>query len=67
MTEDERLNHVYLGDGVYMELTPRDIILRTGDHRDVFCDNKIHLDQTAVTRLLDFLKSADVITWRYKL
>ena len=66
MTEDERLNHVYLGDGVYLQLTPNDIILRTGDHRDAFCDNKIHLDEVAINRLIEFLRSAHIIKWRDK-
>lgn len=44
MTPEERANHCYLGDGVYLEYTPSHIILRAGDHRDTHCDNKIYLE-----------------------
>lgn len=44
MTEEERQNHSYLGDGVYAEWDGEYIILRTGDHRDGYCDNKIYLE-----------------------
>lgn len=45
MNNEERQKHAYIGDGVYAESTPAHIILRTGDHRDGFCDNKIYLEQ----------------------
>jgi len=44
MSPEERKNHAYLGDGVYVENTHEHVILRTGSHRDDDCDNKIYLD-----------------------
>lgn len=61
MTEEERLNHAYIGDGVYVEVTPYDIILRTGDHRDALCDNKIHLEEGVLLHLIQFLKDKKII------
>jgi hypothetical protein len=55
MTEDERKNHVYLGDGVYAEATPIHIILRTGDHRDTHCDNTVYLEQDVLVHFLEWL------------
>lgn len=48
-------NHTYLGDGVYAENTPHHIILRTGDHRDGHCDNKIYLEQDVLVTFLEWL------------
>jgi hypothetical protein len=55
MTEDERKNHAYLGDGLYGESTPFHIILRTGDHRDHFCDNRIYLEQSVLEDFLQWI------------
>lgn len=55
MTEEERLNHAYLGDGVYAESTPEHIILRTGDHRDDKCDNKVYLEQDVLLLFIQWL------------
>ena len=56
MSPEERKNHCYLGDGVYVEHTPCHIILRTSDHRDSHCDNKIYLDDSAISSLMNFLE-----------
>lgn len=55
MTPEERQNHCYLGDGVYVESTPHHMILRTGDHRDSHCDNKIYLEQDVLIHLLEWV------------
>lgn len=55
MTEDERLNHCYLGDGLYAESTEYALVLRTGDHRDEYCDNKIFLEQDVLVNLLKWV------------
>lgn len=55
MTEDERLNHTYLGDGVYAESTPEHIILRANDHRDEHCTDKIYLEQSVLVDLIFWL------------
>lgn len=55
MTDEERENHCYLGDGVYVEYTSDRIILRTGDHRDGLCDAKIYLDDVVLRNLALFL------------
>lgn len=57
MTPEERANHLYLGDGAYAEFNRQSgqMILRTGDHRDRYCDNKIYLDPNMVTNLYKFM------------
>lgn len=47
-------NKQYLGDGVYAELDDYGIWLRTGDHREEFCDNKIYLEPIVLSRLNNF-------------
>lgn len=47
----ESQKHHYLGDGVYLELDPIHIILRTGDHREAYCDNTIYIEYSALTLL----------------
>lgn len=54
MNDEERKNHCYLGDGVYAEKTPEFIILRTGDHRDGKCDNKIYLEESVLISFLEW-------------
>lgn len=49
-------NHKYLGDGVYAEYSVHEIILRTGDHRDGYCDNKIYLDEEIWEGLIKFIE-----------
>lgn len=56
MSPEERKNHCYIGDGVYVEKTPEFIILRTGDHRDSHCDNKIYLEADVLDSFLMFLE-----------
>lgn len=53
MNEQERENHSYLGDGVYVEwqAESQHFILRTGDHRDAHCDNKIYLEPSILGNL----------------
>ena len=55
MDADDRQNHSYLGDGVYAENTPHHIILRTGDHRDGHCDNKVYLEQDVLVSFLEWI------------
>lgn len=55
MNDEERENHSYIGDGVYVESTPNHIILRTGDHRDQFCDNKVYLEQDVLVSFLEWI------------
>jgi hypothetical protein len=55
MNNEERQNHAYLGDAVYVESTPIHIILRTGDHRDGHCDNKIYLEQDILVSFLEWV------------
>lgn len=54
MTPEQRANHCYLGDGVYAEFDGYHIILRTSDHRDELCDNKIYLDDNVLHSLKMF-------------
>lgn len=53
MTPEERKNHAYIGDGVYAEFDGFGLILRTGNHQDHKCDNKIYLED-------DVLKSLNI-------
>lgn len=55
MNDEERKTHAYIGDGVYVESTPVHIILRTGDHRDGFCDNKVYLEQDVLVTFLEWI------------
>lgn len=57
MNEQERQNHSYLGDGVYVEwcMQSQQFILRTGDHRDTHCDNKIYLEPAVYKALTQFV------------
>lgn len=54
MTPEERENHSYLGDGVYVEWDGMHFVLRTGDHRDSHCDNKIYLEASILDGLDQF-------------
>lgn len=55
LTDEEKLNHTYLGDGVYAESTPDHIILRANDHRDTHCTDKIYLEQGVLVDLVCWL------------
>ncbi len=60
MTKEERENHAYLGDGVYAEWDGFAIILRTGNHQDHLCDNKIYLEPNVLDSLnifRDYIKA----------
>ena len=54
MTPEERENHSYLGDGVYVEWDGEHFILRTGDHRDMYCDNTIYIEPDILDGLIKF-------------
>ena len=54
MNEKERAMHTYLGDGVYAEFDGYGIWLRTGNHEDHLCDNKIYLEPDVLKRLNNF-------------
>lgn len=56
MTPEERDKHAYLGDGVYAEWDGYHITLRTGDHRDSHCDNKVYLDNSVINSFWEFCK-----------
>ena len=51
MEEKERKNHCYIGDGVYAEFDGFGIWLRTGNHKDYLCDNKIYLEPSVLKDL----------------
>lgn len=59
MNQEQRNKHKYLGDGVYAEYTDFEIILRTGDHRDGYCDNKIYLEREVYDELVEFVTERD--------
>lgn len=61
MTEDEKQKHCYLGDGVYIEITSLDLILRTGDHREGLCSNQIHIDSSVLGNLVSWLVHQKVL------
>lgn len=56
MTEDERKNHTYLGDGVYAEFDGYGIWLRTGNHQDHLCDDKIYIEPNVLRGLNKFVE-----------
>ena len=51
--------NVYLGDGVYAEFDGYGVWLRTGDHRDELCDNKIYLDPGVMEKLYSVIRRMD--------
>ncbi len=55
MTNEERENYSYLGDGVYAFFDGYGIWLRTGDHREELCDNKIYLEGDVFLSLNKFV------------
>lgn len=54
MQRAETNNHAYIGDGVYAEFDGYGIWLRTGDHRDDLCDNKVYLEPDVLNSLNQF-------------
>ena len=56
MSEEERFNHEYLGDAVYAEWDGFVVWLRTGDHLDICCDDKIYLEPHVLKNLDKFLE-----------
>ena len=57
MTPEERNNHSYIGDGVYVQWDGYGFWLRTGDHRDHLCDNKIYMEIDVLNSLFNFVDS----------
>lgn len=57
MNEDERKNHSYLGDGVYVEWDGYAFWLRANDHRDGLCTDKICLEPDVLNSLFKFAES----------
>jgi len=58
MTEEERKIHSYIGDGVYAEFDGYGIWLRTGNHEDHLCDDKIYIEPSVLESLNMFYKGA---------
>ena len=56
MEEKERKNHCYIGDGVYAEFDGFGIWLRTGDHREEKCDDKIYMEPDVLDSLNRFVE-----------
>lgn len=54
MQRGDYSKHQYIGDGVYAEFDGYGIWLRTGDHRDDRCDNKVYLEPDILTSLNNF-------------
>jgi hypothetical protein len=47
--------HTYIGDAVYLEFDGECIILRTGDHRDCYCNDVIHMDKRMLDKINQFV------------
>ncbi len=59
MNEEERKNHCYLGDGVYAEFDGYGIWLRTGNHEDHLCTNRIYIEPSVfenITHFVNYIK-----------
>ncbi len=54
MTNEERENYCYIGDGVYAFFNGFGIWLRTGNHEDEKCDDKIYLEPCVLNSLNSF-------------
>lgn len=50
-------NHSYLGNDLYAEFDGYGIWLRTGDHRDDRCENKVYLEPNVLADLNSFYSS----------
>jgi hypothetical protein len=59
MTPEEKEKNSYLGDGVYIERTPSNLILRTGSSLDRDCDNTIYLEPKVVKNLLEYISNLE--------
>ena len=55
MNEEEKKNHCYIGDGVYAEFDGFGIWLRTGNHTDELCDDKIYIEPDVLESLNRFV------------
>jgi hypothetical protein len=51
MTEEEKKNYSYLGDGVYSFFDGYGIWLRTGNHEETLCDEEIYLEPEVLKNL----------------
>lgn len=56
MDDSERKNYCYIGDGVYAFFDGYGIWLRTGDHREDKCDDKIYIDPDVLDSLNRFVE-----------
>jgi len=54
MTNEERENYCYIGDGVYAFFDGYGILLTTGNHDENKCDNKIYLEPNVLSSLNRF-------------
>lgn len=67
MSEDERKNYAYLGDGVYAEYDGYGLWLRTGNHQHHLCDDSIYIEPDMLQRLNLFLRHAQCEALRKKI
>lgn len=56
MHDKERANHCYIGDGVYAEFDGYGIWLRTGNHQEHLCDDKIYMEPDVLDSLNKFVE-----------
>lgn len=61
MNSEERKNHCYLGDGVYAAFDGYGIWLRTGNHQDHLCDDKIYIEPDVMDSLNRFIEHLKII------
>lgn len=52
----------YLGDGIYAEWVDSGIWLRSGDHRDEYCNNKIYLEKEILIKLNIFNSNIEILS-----
>jgi hypothetical protein len=55
LTQEERRFHAYIGDGVYAQFDGYGVWLRTGNHNDHLCDNRVYLEPSVLFNLQLFL------------
>lgn len=64
MNNEEKINHTYLGDAVYAEFDGYGFWLRTGNHQDHLCDNKIYMEPKVIENLNMFITYLESINSR---
>jgi len=56
MTDEQRANIMYCGDGVYAEFDGYGLWLRANHHKDSQCTDKVYLEPSVLRRVNEFFE-----------